>query len=145
MTFFAKAFDDLSPSEVYEILKARCEVFLLEQRIICQDMDDLDYGATHFFIKDGKTVLACLRAYELKDDEDTVMIGRVLTRTHKKGMGRALVEFALDTLRNTTKRRRIAVHAQTQAEGFYEKCGFRTVSEIYMEDGVPHVTMEQFL
>ena len=53
MTFFCKRFDDLSPSEVYEILKARCEVFLLEQRIICQDMDDVDYDALHFFIKEG--------------------------------------------------------------------------------------------
>ena len=145
MTFFAKAFDDLTPSEVYEILKARCEVFLLEQNIICQDMDDLDYDAMHFFIKDGRTVLACLRAYFVKDDENTVKIGRVLTRTHKKGMGRALMEFALDTLRKTTKRKHITVHAQTQAEGFYEKCGFSTVSEPYMEDGIPHVTMEQFL
>lgn len=145
MTFFCKRFDDLSPSEVYEILKARCEVFLLEQRIICQDMDDVDYDALHFFIKEGKTVLACLRLHELKDDATAVKIGRVLTRDHRKGMGRALLEYALDTVKRTGERRRVVVHAQTQAEGFYEKCGFHTVSDVYMEDGIPHVTMEQIL
>lgn len=145
MTFVMKAFDELTPSEVYEILKARCEVFFLEQHIVCQDMDDVDYQSLHFFIKDGKTVLAYLRAYEAEDDLDTIVIGRVLTLCHGEGLGRELMEKGIVALRTQTNRKRITLHAQVQAEGFYQKCGFQTVSDVFMEEGIPHVTMERML
>ena len=49
MVFEAKWFNDLSAAELYEILKSRSEVFLLEQNIICQDMDDVDYKSLHCY------------------------------------------------------------------------------------------------
>ena len=84
MEFSAKKFMDLTPAELYEILKSRTEVFLLEQNIVCQDMDDVDYDCLHCFLFDGKRVVACLRAFLSAQDE--VTIGRVVSIEHKKGL-----------------------------------------------------------
>ena len=137
----SKMFDSLTPREVYEILKARSEIFMLEQNIICQDMDDEDYKSRHcFFEKDGR-VVAYLRAYPAKE-KDTVQIGRVLTLCHGNGMGRELVEKSLEDLKKHFGCKKITLHSQKQAEGFYKKFGFKTVSDEFYEEGVLHVTME---
>lgn len=57
MNITAKKFDELTTTELYEILKARAEIFIMEQNINYQDMDDIDYGSLHCFIKDGDTVI----------------------------------------------------------------------------------------
>ena len=63
MKFTAKNFNELSSLELYEILKARSQVFIVEQNMRCQDMDGVDLTARHFaLLKDGK-VLAYLRAF----------------------------------------------------------------------------------
>ena len=63
MNFIIKKFSELSLIELYEIIKSRSEIFLLEQNIICQDLDDTDYSSTHCFFFDGKRVTAYLRAF----------------------------------------------------------------------------------
>ena len=141
MLFTVKKFNELTTSELYEILKVRSAVFLLEQNIVCQDMDDVDYDSIHFFICDNKKVLAYLRAYYV--DKNTLQIGRVLTLNHGKGIGRLLMEKTLDYIKTNVKCEKIVLHSQTHAIGFYEKFGFKTVSEEFMEEGVPHVTMEK--
>ena len=126
--------------ELYEIIKSRTSVFLLEQNIVCQDLDDIDYLALHCFFKEDNKVTAYLRAY--KSDETTVKIGRVLTLEHKKGLGRKLMEKAFGEIEKHFEYSKICVHAQKQAEGFYAKMGFETVSNEFFEEGVPHVVME---
>ena len=86
MEFFAKRFYELSLDELYEIIKSRTEIFLLEQKIICQDLDDVDRRCLHCFFWDGNRVAACLRAFESGDN--AVTVGRVLTLEHKSGLGR---------------------------------------------------------
>jgi len=140
MEFIAKVFGELSTTQLYEILKSRCEVFMLEQRIICQDMDDVDYDSLHCFYCDGNRVVAYLRAFPT--DEDTYVIGRVLTLEHNKGMGSRLMSDTINMLKEEYSCKKISIHAQTQAIGFYKKCGFEIVSDEFMEEGVPHVTME---
>ena len=143
MEFVAKMFSELSVSELYEILKSRTEVFLLEQNIVCQDMDDVDYDCLHCFITDGKRALACLRAFVSGDGEVTV--GRVVSIEHKKGLGRELMQKSLVEIKKTFDCKKIVVHAQKQAEGYYEKMGFLTVSDEFMEENIPHVMMEMNL
>ena len=138
MTFHAKTFSELSASEIYEILKARMEVFLLEQHIVCLDIDGIDYNALHVFIEENGTVEAYLRAFRY---EDAVKIGRVLTREHGKGLGRKLMEGAMPKIKDHFGCDKIILHSQKHAEGFYKKLGFETVSDEYLEEGVPHVTM----
>lgn len=143
MEFFAKKFSELSNIEVYEIIRSRTEVFLLEQNIICQDLDGVDYESLHCFFLDGKRVTAYLRAF--KSEGDTVIMGRVLTLKHGKGLGRELMEKSVEAVKEHFTCQKISVHAQKQAEGFYEKTGFKTVSGEFLEEGVVHVTMERII
>ena len=140
MKFYAKEFNHLTTSELYEILKSRAKVFFLEQKIVCLDMDNVDYRSTHLFLEEDGQVVAYLRAF-YKDD-DTVKIGRVLTLHHGSGIGRQLMENALSYIKREMPCRMIYVESQKHAEGFYAKFGFRTVSEEFLEADIPHVAME---
>ena len=142
MNFNGKSFGKLTTKELYEILKSRAEVFLLEQNIVCQDMDDIDYESFHFFIKEGDRVIAYLRAYYTDREEKIMKIGRVLTLSHGNGIGRLLMEKTIEELRKNFECRKITVNAQKHAEGFYAKFGFKTVSDEFLEEGVVHVKME---
>ena len=142
MDFTVKSFDELKTSELYEILKSRTEVFLLEQNIVCQDMDDVDYESYHFFIKEGNRVIAYLRAYYTDRENKIVKIGRVLTLSHGNGVGRTLMDNSISQIKRLFECKKVIVSAQKQAEGFYKKCGFKTVSDEYLEEGIPHVKME---
>ena len=135
----AKSFSELTAGELYEIMKSRNEVFLLEQNIICQDLDDMDYESMHYFFTSGKKVIAYLRAFMT---EGGVKIGRVLTLEHKKGLGSELMKKSIEDIKNRFDADKIIVHAQKQAMGFYSKMGFTAVSGEYLEEGVVHLTME---
>ena len=141
MEFVSKKFCELSTTELYEIIKSRTEVFLLEQNIICQDLDDIDYDSIHCFFYENKRAIAYLRAF--LSDENTVTIGRVLTLEHRKGLGRQLMEKSIEEIKKHFDATVLSVHAQTQAKGFYEKMGFEVVSDEFLEEGVMHVTMER--
>ncbi len=141
MQFFAKRFSELSVTELYEIIKSRTDVFLLEQNIICRDLDDMDYNSLHCFFFDGKRVTAYLRAFSI--EKDVVSVGRVLTLLHGKGQGRALMERSMEEIQRQFDCKKISLHAQEQAIGFYKKLGFHTVSAPFLEEGIIHVTMEK--
>ncbi len=138
MEFITKEFNELTVNELYEILKSREEVFLLEQNIICQDMDDTDKKSLHCFIFDSGRVIAYLRAY---CTDEGVAVGRVLTLEHKKGLGKELMVKSMDMIKKHFNCSKIYAHAQKQAEGFYKKLGFETISDEYLEAGIVHVIM----
>ena len=139
MNFYAKTFDRLSAKEIYEILKARMQVFLLEQNTVCLDIDGIDYDSLHVFFENEGRVEAYFRAFK---HQDAVKIGRVLTREHGKGLGRKLMEKGRIEVKKHFGCDRIILHSQKQAEGFYKKLGFETVSDEYLEEGVVHITMQ---
>ena len=138
MQFNSKTFAELTVNELYDILKARETIFLLEQNIICQDIDDKDKESLHCFLTDNDKLVAYLRAYEC---EEGIAIGRVLSLEHKKGLGRELLLKSMDVIKEHFNCQSIYAHAQKQAEGFYKKLGFETISGEYLEEGVVHVTM----
>ncbi|MBE7037720.1 MAG: GNAT family N-acetyltransferase [Ruminococcaceae bacterium] len=145
MDFVAKKFSELSLVELYEIIKSRSEVFLLEQNIICQDLDDVDYNSLHCFFFDSnlKRVTAYLRAFYI--EKDVVSIGRVLTLEHRKGLGTKLMLRSFEEIKKQFNCKKITLHAQKQAVAFYEKLGFNIVSDEFLEEGIVHVTMEKRL
>lgn len=142
MNLVVKAFSELSASEVYEITKSRAKIFMLEQNIICLDQDDVDYISLHCFFTDGKKVTAYLRAFASQDDPRSVTVGRVLTLEHSKGIGTELMKKSIPEIKKHFGRDKITVHAQIGAVRFYEKLGFSTVSDKFIEAGIPHVIME---
>ena len=134
-----KSFDELTTRELYEIVRARTEIFLLEQRIICQDFDRVDYDSLHCFLEEDGHVVAYLRAY--RADGQTVQIGRVLSITHGMGLGTRLMQESLPEIQRKLPCSFFTLHAQTRAQAFYERLGFVVTSPVFMEEGIPHVSM----
>ena len=142
LKYIAKNFDELTAKELYEILKARAEIFVVEQQIIYQDMDDMDYKSLHCFLWEENRVSAYLRAYFPDDNIERIKVGRVLTLQHGRGFGKKLLEESISVIKNELKCKVICIDAQTHAIGFYEKFGFKVTSEEFWEEGILHVAME---
>ena len=142
MELIAKTFPELSAEELYEILKARAEVFIMEQNILYQDMDDIDYHSLHCFFREKGIVTAYLRAYRTDENSDAVKVGRVLTLHHGQGTGRELMKKSIPVIAERMKFGRMYMDAQKHAVGFYEKLGFTVTSGDFMEAGIVHVSME---
>ncbi len=138
--FKAKLFPELTPAEIYEILKARSKVFQFEQNIKYLDEDDVDYNALHCFFEENGKVTAYLRAFP---ENEKIKIGRVLTITHGKGDGKLLMERGIEAARKRFGLRTVTIDAQKHAEGFYKKLGFITTSDEFLEEGIVHVKMER--
>ena len=135
----SKFFNELTTTELYEIMKVRSQVFHLEQNIHYLDHDDVDYDALHCFIKEDDHIIAYLRAYYTIDE---VKIGRVLTVKRGQGLGKELMIKSIESIKEKMHTNIIKLDAQKHAEGFYTKLGFITTSEIYLEEGIEHVDME---
>jgi Predicted acyltransferase len=142
MELKAKFFDELTPREIYEILRARYLIFQVEQKIDYCDFDDIDFRSLHIFLESDRAVKAYLRAYFKDADRQIVQIGRVLTIEHGAGHGRKLIEEGIRLIREKMRPADIFLESQTHAIGFYEKFGFAVVSEEFIEAGIPHVKME---
>lgn len=140
MELKAKFFDELTTRELYEIVRARTQVFLLEQRIICQDFDGVDYNSLHCFLEEDGKVLAYLRAFPTETD-GVIQLGRILSVTHRIGLGTRLMREAIQVIRKKMNCQIITLHAQKHAQGFYEKLGFVANSPDFLEEGIPHVSM----
>mgnify|MGYP003424957876 CR=1 FL=1 len=140
MNFIAKNFDELLSTELYEILKARSQIFIVEQNMHCQDIDGIDLKARHFYLEENGKILAYLRAFY--DDEITVRIGRVLSVTYGIGLGTKVMTEAINDIKQNMKCQKICLDSQKHAIGFYEKLGFKAVSGEFLEEGVIHVKME---
>lgn len=141
MDWTVKHWDELTRDEVYDLLAVRTAVFVVEQHCPYQEVDGLDRRAWHVFVRDsGGAIQACLRVLEPEDG--TAQIGRVLTVERGTGLGRALMERGIQAAWERTDARRIRLEAQSYAQGFYEKLGFRRTSlPEFLEDGIPHVEM----
>ena len=142
MTFIAKNFNELSTTELYEILKARAEIFILERKMCCLDLDGVDYISRHFFIENDGRVIAYLRAFYDGDNTDIVQIGRVLSIEHGVGLGAEIMTKAIEDIKKIMKCKAICLDSQKHAVGFYEKLGFKAVSGEFLEEGVVHIEME---
>lgn len=141
MRFYVKRFAELTTLELYEILRVRAEIFVVEQNCVYQDLDGVDYNSLHMYVEEDG-IQAYLRAFSREDEPGTVRIGRVLTREHGKGFGGLLLKQALETIRDRMQPERMYLEAQCYATGFYEREGFRICTEEFLEDGIPHVGME---
>lgn len=140
MEMKSKLFSELTTRELYEILKARAKIFVVEQNCVYQDLDDRDYQSLHVFFEENGLVTAYLRAYE--KDGNTVQMGRVLTLKHGTGLGGKLLRVGIAQVRERLNPDRVYIEAQCYAVGYYEREGFRVCSEEFLEDGIPHVGME---
>ncbi len=136
-----KAFEELSLHELYEIMRIRCAVFVVEQECVYQDIDGIDERAVHVFYEHENNIYGYLRLFYKDADHRTVQIGRVLSTERGRGFGLKVlhegVQYAIETMKAET----LYLEAQTYAIGFYQREGFEAVSDEFLEDGIPHVKM----
>ena len=141
MNWILKHFSELSNRELYEILRVRVSVFVVEQTCPYQEIDEADFDAYHLFLTDETGhIRAYLRIFE--KDAEFVRLGRILTTERGTGLGLKLIFEGMRVAEELYGKRRFYIEAQSYAIGFYEKAGFRVVSEEFLEDGIPHVKME---
>ena len=141
MELVVKTFDELTKSELYGILKARAEIFVVEQNCMYNDLDDRDQLSIHVFLRDEGGIAAYLRVLPKGVYDENVRIGRVITVRRGVGLGAKVLSEGLRAAKELLNADTVTISAQTHAIGFYEKSGFETVSDVYMEEDIPHVKM----
>ncbi|MCO7125888.1 GNAT family N-acetyltransferase [Sporolactobacillus shoreicorticis] len=138
-----KSFNQLTGKEVYEIMKARVDVFVVEQECLYHEVDPYDLVSLHVFTTDEDGVItAYARIFEI---DDGMSFGRVLVRKDCRGKGLAslLVAKVLRVIKKRFAGMPIAIEAQEYVQSLYLPFGFEPASEIFMLDGIPHIRMEK--
>ena len=143
MDYYIKRFKELTVEELYEILKIRNKVFVVEQNCVYQDCDNKDKEAYHLFIVDNEEIIAYLRILGRGVSYSEVSVGRVLSnkKYRGKGLGQVAMIKAIEFINNTLNENKVRISAQEYAVPFYEGVGFKVVSKPYLEDDIPHVEM----
>lgn len=143
MQWEIKAFDQLSLQELYTILTLRTNVFVVEQACPYPEVDGKDPNCLHLLGTINGELVAYLRILPAGLRYDKVSIGRVVIKpSHRgKGFGRLMMEQAIHCITNEWKESQIKIGAQAYLEKFYQSLGFEPVSEVYLEDDIPHLDM----
>lgn len=141
MELIVKKFDELTIEELYEILKIRVNVFIVEQNCPYSEIDGKDQHSYHVFLKDDDGIQAYLRVVEKGISFDEVSIGRVIALKRRCGLASRILSEGIAIARSNLNATAIKIEAQTYAKSLYEKQGFRQVSEEFLEDGIPHIHM----
>lgn len=136
-----KTFPELTTAELYDLLRIRSEVFVVEQDCVYQDMDYDDQAAIHLWLTDGDHIVALCRVCPAGTHMEEVSIGRVITTERGKGYGKQMMLEGIQAAQEHFGAKRIDIEAQEYAKGFYEQVGFRQSSETFILDGIPHIRM----
>ena len=135
-----KSFKELDSTELYEILKLRAEVFVIEQDCNYLDPDGQDYNAYHLYDKKDDQIISYARLYE---SNEYCHIGRVLTSksVRREGYGINLMNDAIKYCKSLYPHKDIVISAQEYLLKFYGDFGFVAEGERYFEDNLPHFKM----
>jgi ElaA protein len=138
-----QGFQALTADRLYELLRFRQTIFVVEQGSAYPDLDGLDRDARHLLSRSEGELVGYLRLL-LIPDRPLVRIGRVAVAAHWRrcGLGRMLVKEALRLCREDYPERHVALSAQAHLVAFYASLGFAVVSEPYDDFGVRHVDMK---
>jgi len=140
MKWNLKRFEDLSLGELYDILKLRSEIFVVEQNCPYQDLDGKDKVSYHLFLEDNGVVIAALRIIPENISYKEMSIGRVVVKKSYRGKGisKDMMGKAIGFITENLKKDGIRLSGQAYLVDFYEALGFKKVSDVYLEDGIEH-------
>ncbi len=142
MQTVVKKFNELDNYELYEILRLRSSVFVVEQDCVYLDADNVDLNAYHVYIKDGQEIVAYLRVIDKGMRLEEVSIGRVISLRRRQGLGTKVMLAGIKVAKEKFGAKKIKIGAQAYAVPFYEQVGFKVIPNgEYIEDGQPHVYM----
>ena len=143
LQFKIKRFNELSASELYQLLQLRSEVFVVEQNCVYQDIDGKDEKALHLLGEIDNKVVVYSRIFKPKDYFENASIGRVAIAEKYRAQkwGHQLMQEAISGIENNFGIQSITISAQLYLKKFYESHGFVQIGETYLEDGIPHIEM----
>ena len=144
MNTVIKKFSELSTEEIYNILKLRSEVFVVEQNCVYQDIDEKDKKATHLFIEKNNEIIAYTRIFKKGDYyEENPSIGRVVVSKKERGknLGKEIMLNSIEFIKKELEGIKIELSAQKYLDKFYKDLDFYSEGEDYLEDGIPHQRM----
>ncbi|MHA7098812.1 GNAT family N-acetyltransferase [Priestia aryabhattai] len=143
MSWKLKKFDDLTNIELYNLLKERTLVFVVEQNCPYLEVDGKDPFSYHLFKEDNGKIVAYLRIVPEDVAYQEISIGRVFVKKEYRGQGIAdeLLKKGLDFILNELKETTVKIQAQEYLRKFYISFGFQAISETYLEDNIPHIDM----
>ncbi|MEM8526554.1 MAG: GNAT family N-acetyltransferase [Bacteroidota bacterium] len=144
MIFTLKPFYELFLDELYECLRLRQEVFVVEQDCPYLDNDDKDQKGLHLMGKvDGELMAYARLLPKGVSYENYASIGRIVTslKGRGKGYGKSLVQTAIAEIEQNWGKQAIKISAQQYLLKFYQELGFQAVGEDYLEDDIPHIAM----
>ncbi|WP_294245919.1 GNAT family N-acetyltransferase [uncultured Chryseobacterium sp.] len=138
-----KTFEELSVPELYAIIRARVDVFVVEQECPYPDLDGYDQKALHLWAEQDGEVLAYCRIFSNGIKYTETSIGRVLTteKARGKNLGKQLIQYAVETIENRFRTSEVRISAQDYLLRFYNGFGFEDTGKKYLEDNIPHTEM----
>ena len=140
-----KSFDSLSANELYDILRLRSEIFVVEQNCVYLDPDGKDKLALHLFGEFEGKIVAYSRLFKPGISFGNASIGRVVVDANYRDRkwGHDLMREAIAEIKNHFGESKITIGAQLYLKKFYESHGFVQTSEMYLEDDIPHIEMKR--
>lgn len=143
MTFTLKTFEQLTNMELYNILKERTEVFVVEQNCPYPEVDGKDVQSLHLFKEENGMIIAYLRILPKGVSYEELSIGRVLVKKEYRGqkIAHQLMSEALHIIHHELMETTVKIQAQQYLRKFYESFGFEAISDMYLEDNIPHIDM----
>lgn len=141
MKLICKHFNDLTAKELYEILRLRVDVFVVEQNCSYPEVDGKDLDAWHLWFEDEDGIAGYLRLLAPGVSFKEASIGRVIAKKRRCGIGSKLMQAGIEKMKEIYGDTDIRIEAQVYAREFYEKAGFVKVSEEFLDDGIPHIEM----
>ena len=143
LDFKVKTYESLTRDELYELLRLRAEVFVVEQDCVYQDVDNKDQEALHVLGYTDGVLVAYTRIFAPGKYFDQASIGRVLVHEsyRKYKYGYDVMNVSIAAIQSHYDETTIKISAQTYLKKFYNNLGFEEIGERYLEDGIPHVGM----
>lgn len=138
-----KPFDALTTKELYAILYERTNVFVVEQNCPYLEVDGKDEASYHLFKEEDGVIVAYLRILPPGVSYEQASLGRVLVKQTYRGQGIAqqLVQKGIDFVHTSLGEKTIKIQAQAYLRDFYGSFGFEAISDVYLEDDIPHIDM----
>ena len=145
LKFEIKRFNELSTQELYDLLKLRSEVFVVEQNCVYQDIDGKDEKALHVIGYYENEIVAYTRLFDEGYYFEEASIGRVVVsqKVRAKKFGHDLMKFSIEAVEREYNTSNITISAQEYLKKFYETHQFKQTSEMYLEDDIPHIQMKR--
>lgn len=147
LSWVSLPFDELSTHQLFEVLKLRVDVFVVEQECAYPELDEKDRHpeTRHLMGFSGQDLVAYARVIPPGLSYESSSIGRVVTAAEARriGTGRVLLKEAIGLCETLWPNNDIEIGAQEYLLDFYQSFGFAPSSSVYLEDGIPHLDMKK--